>query len=66
MYPNGVGLIALTFVVVIAVGRWVVSIIRVHQFKRQMGWIDVTGDIMVMVMEIVSTYHVKHEIPKKH
>jgi hypothetical protein len=37
MYPNGVGLIALTFVVAVAVGRWVVSLIRVHQFKRQMG-----------------------------
>jgi len=37
MYPNGVGLIALTFVVVVAVGRWAVSLIRVHQFKRKMG-----------------------------
>ena len=37
MYPNGVGLIALIFVVVVAVGRWAVSLIRVHQFKRKMG-----------------------------
>ncbi|OSS53183.1 hypothetical protein B5807_02536 [Epicoccum nigrum] len=37
MIPNGVGIVFLTFVVVVAVGRWALSLVRVYQFKRQMG-----------------------------
>jgi hypothetical protein len=37
MYPSGIVLIALTLVVIIGLGRWVISLMRVQRFKRQTG-----------------------------